>query len=311
MNKIAIRAVPKQFDNGSFLLLPATPSDKKLMDSFASAIGDKYVRITLTEIKANKTYDQVRTVWGLIEALYEIENHAKPTARQAALAYAHLINLYAPQADDPLDPMNKIPLTLSQMNKYEASNFINCIMSECMERMGESPDKSLIVDVQDFFTEFIEWRGRQKRDPIDIDENGEWLSEQEWREKNAFSFASGEKNDLELHHILSRGGHEKYRDCTWNWIMLTHYEHIEIVHRHGWERLLDLYPHLIPRVKAAYDKGGELYPYTVKEKFDEAGEADDENSAESTEQIKGDLTTESLAEQALFDTNGNYTGDIF
>ena len=302
MNKIAIRAVPKQFGNGSFLLLPATPSDKRLMDSFASSVGDKYVRITLTEIKANKTYDQVRTVWGLIEALYEIENHAKPTARQASLAYAHLISRYAPQVDDPLDPESKIPLTLSQMNKYEASNFINCIMSECMEKMGQSPDNALVVDVQDFFTEFVEWRGRQRRDPIDIDENGEWLTIDKWCGRNNASMASGSKESLEVCHIITKSRRPDLRECVWNLLRMTHYEHIEIQHRHGWERLLSIYPHLMPRVKAAYDRAGELYPFTVKEKFDEVDEPSDENpAAEGAEQVKEDLTAESLAGQALAD----------
>ena len=178
--------------------------------------------------------------------------------------------------------------------------------------MGISPDKAMIVDVQDLFTEFIEWRGRQRKDPIDVDENGDWLSEEEWRKRNPFSFASGEKGGIELHHILTRGGHEKYRDCAWNWIMLTHYEHIEIVHRHGWERLLSIYPHLIPRVKAAFDRGGELYPYTVKEQFDEEEKSVSKENlpAEKNEPVvKENLTTESLADLALADEAKEY--DIY
>ena len=299
MNKISIRAVPKKFDNGSFLLLPATPSDRRITDSFCNSVGNNYVRITLSDIRGNKTYDQVRTVWGLIDILFEIEHGSKPTVRESALTYAHLIEMYAPLVDDPVDPSKKVRLTLSLMNKYEASNFVNCIMKECMEKMGIAPDKALIVDVQDLFTEFIEWRGRQKKDPIDVDDNGNWLSEEEWREKNPFSFASGEKEGIELHHILPKGSHEQYRDCAWNWIMLTHYEHIEIVHRHGWERLLSIYPHLIPRVKAAFDKGGELYPYTVKEMFDEVESSVDKESLPTESVVKEDLTTENLANQAL------------
>ena len=189
MNKISIRAVPKKFDNGSYLLLPATPNDKRLLDLFASEVGNNYVRITLSDVKGDKTYDQVRTVWALIDILYEIENGSKPTVREASLAYAHLIEMYAPLVDNPMDPSKKIRLTLSLMNKYEASNFVNCIMKECMEKMGIAPDKALIVDVQDLFTEFIEWRGRQKKDPMDVDENGEWLTIDEWCKKNPASMA--------------------------------------------------------------------------------------------------------------------------
>ena len=79
MNKISIRAIPRKFDNGSYLLLPATPIDKKSLDMFASSVSNKYVRINLTDINANKTFDQVRTIWALIDVLYEIEHGAKPT----------------------------------------------------------------------------------------------------------------------------------------------------------------------------------------------------------------------------------------
>lgn len=295
MNKISIRAIPRKFDNGSYLLLPATPIDKKSLDMFASSVSNKYVRINLTDINANKTFDQVRTIWALIDVLYEIEHGAKPTVRQASLTYAHLIEMYAPEADDPLDPSKKIKLTLSLMSKYEASVFINSIMNECLERMGKNPETSLIVDVQDLFIEFIEWRGRQKKDPIDVDENGEWLSIDEWCERNTVSMASGSKEQVEVCHIISRGHRPDLTKCVWNLLRMTHYEHLSIQHAKGWQELLSIYPHLIPRVKAAYDRAGEPYPFTVRKEFDEV----------ETEKPE---TVENLASSALSD-NKDY--DIF
>lgn len=289
MNKISIRAVPRKSGNGSFLLLPATPSDRSLLNMFSESIGDRYVRINLTDLSANKTYDQVRTVWALIDILYEIEHGAKPTVRQASLTYAHLIGTYAPLIDDPLDPSKKVRLTLSLMSKYEASVFINSIMSECLERMGKATESSLVFDVQDLFTEFIDWRGRQKKDPVDIDGSGEWLTVDEWCERNNASMASGSKESLEVCHIITKSKRPDLKDCVWNLLRMTHYEHIEIQHRHGWERLLSIYPHLIPRVKAAYDRAGELYPFTVRDKF---GEPEDSV-------VKENLTTDSLADMAL------------
>ena len=265
MNKISIRGVPKKFSNGSYLILPATPNDKKLLDSFASSVTDKYVRISLAEVKANKTFDQVRTVWALIEILYEIENGAKPTDKQAAFTYMSLINRYAPRIEDPLNKIETIPLTLSQMDKGQASVFINSIMNEIMEKMGMTADKSLIVDVQDLFTEFVEWRGRQKKDPIDVDSEGNWLSVDAWCERNNASMASGSMEQLEICHIISKGKREDLRDCVWNFLRMTHHEHIEIQHKQGWQKLLSIYPHLLPRVKAAYDRAGELYPFNEEE----------------------------------------------
>ena len=288
MNKITIRAVPKKFSNGSYLLLPATPSDKRTLDAFASEAGDKYIRVSLEELKGSKSYDQVRTVWGLIGVLYEVEHGARPTARQAALTYAHLLEMYAPLTDDPMRPGNKVRLTLSLMSRREASVFINSIMAECLERMGMA-GSPLIVEVQDLFAEFVEWRGRQKKDPVDVDEDGNWLTVDEWQERNRASMASGSMDALETCHIITKSKRPDLRDCVWNLLRMTHYEHIEIQHRHGWERLLSIYPHLIPRVKAAYDRAGELYPFTVRDKFDEPEES----------VVKENLTTDSLADMAL------------
>lgn len=271
MNKISIRAVPKLFKNGSFLLLPATPNDKRTLDMFCNNLPQNdYVRVVLSETKANKSYDQVRTIWALISIIYEIDNHSKPTAEQAALYYTHFINLYAPMQDDPLDPTKKIPVTLSKMTKYEATVFVNCLMKEAMQRMGISPDKSLIVDVEELFTEFIEWRNKQKIDPIDVDENGNWLSIDEWCERNPASMASGSTEELEVCHIITKSKRPDLRECVWNLLRMTHYEHIEIQHRFGWERLLSIYPHLTARVKAAYDRAGELYPFNSKDTFEES-----------------------------------------
>ena len=155
------------------------------------------------------------------------------------------------------------------------------------------------------FTEFIDWRGRQKRDPIDVDENGEWLTIDEWVKKNPASMASGSTETVQCCHIITKNHRPDLRECVWNLLRMTHYEHIEIQHRHGWERLLSLYPHLIPRVRAAYDRAGELYPFTVRDKFDKDGsEANEDLTAENG---TDGTSTKSLASQAL----GSQDYDIY
>lgn len=270
MNKISIRSYPRKFNNGSYLLLPSTPNDKKVMDLFCNELNQNvYVKVTMEELNPNKSYDQVKTLWALISILYEITNQCKPTTKQSVAMYMSLIQSYAPSTVDPRDPNKKIFITLSHMNKQQASVFINSIMQECIEKMGSVNDGSLIVDVQDLFTEFIEWRGKQKRDPIDIDEEGNWLSIKEWCKRNNSSMATGlATDDLEIAHIITRKSRPDLADCVWNCLRLTHYEHLEIQHRKGWQELLKLYPHLIPRVKAAYDRSKTLYPFTMLEKFE-------------------------------------------
>ena len=269
MDKISIRAVPHKFDNGSFLLLPATPNDRTVMDLFCKELNPNiYVKVVMEELKSNKSYDQIKTIWALVSILYEITNQCKPTTNQAAAMYMSLIQSYAPTTTDPRNPSNKIYITLSHMNKQQASVFINSIMQECIEKMGNVNNGNLIVDVQDLFTEFIEWRGRQKRDPIDVDEDNGWLLMNEWCKRNNASMATGlSGGDLEIAHIITRKARPDLADCVWNCLRLTHYEHIEIQHRKGWQELLSLYPHLIPRVKAAYDRAKMLYPFTMVEKF--------------------------------------------
>ena len=103
--------------------------------------------------------------------------------------------------------------------------------------------------------------------------------------------------ELEICHIITKKHRPDLRECVWNLLRMTHYEHIEIQHRHGWKRLLSIYPHLIPRVKAAYDRAGELYPYTMQEDFEEIEQT--ENTVVKKNLTTEDLSTESLANQAL------------
>ena len=94
-----------------------------------------------------------------------------------------------------------------------------------------------------------------------MDENGSYLSLQDWKERNNFSFASGISNKampLEVAHIVSRGADKEDIDEVWNLMMLTHYEHIEIMHKKGWNAFLEIYPHLRGRVERATNLAGKL-----------------------------------------------------
>ena len=63
---------------------------------------------------------------------------------------------------------------------------------------------------------------------------------------------------LEVAHIVSRGADKEDIDEVWNLMMLTHYEHIEIMHKKGWNAFLEIYPHLRGRVKRARNLAGKL-----------------------------------------------------
>ena len=308
MDKISIRAVPKKFDNGSYLLLPATPSDRAILNTFAENLGNRYARITFTQIKANKTYDQVKTVFALIDLRFFIKNHRRPTDKEQAYEYSCLLWKYAERETNPLNPNESAPITLSKMSKSQAASFISSIIADIYEFSGDMLMDAQAVELKELFEEFLSGVGAHN--PIDYDKNGNMLSEEEWRKKNHFSFASGVvTEDLQLHHIIARS-HPLSRDCSWNWMMLTDYEHNRLIHaKGGWQKFLMIYPHLAIRVKTAFDNAHEIYPYEVQQALLKLGLIDEMSNDVEEEVVKDNLTTESLADLALSDEKQNY--DIF
>ena len=312
MNKISIRAVPKKFNNGSYLLLPATPADRNVLNSFAENVGNKYVRITFSEMRPNKTYDQVKTVFALIDLRYFIKNHRYPTDTEQAYEYSCLLWKYAEREVNPLNPNESGPITLSKMSKSQAASFISGIIADIYEYSGDMMTDTQAVEIKEIFEEFLSAAGVGAGNPIDYDENGNMLSEEEWRKKNHFSFASGVvTEDLQLHHIIART-HPVSGDCSWNWMMLTDYEHNRLIHsKGGWQKFLMIYPHLANRVKNAFDMAHEIYPLEVQQALLKLGLIDEMyNDIEPEEAVvKDNLTTESLADLALADEKQDY--DIF
>ena len=96
-------------------------------------------------------------------------------------------------------------------------------------------------------------------DLIDKDCNGKEYSIDDWCKVNSFSHASGSTETLEIAHIISKGSAPQFRDCVWNFLRLTHEEHM-FQHQKGWSEFLALFPHLRPRVerarRLASEKGG-------------------------------------------------------
>ena len=310
MDKISIRAVPKKFENGSYLLLPATPADKNVLNAFAESLGNKYARIVFSKMTPNKSYDQVKTVFALIDLRFFIKNHRYPTDKEQAYEYSCLLWKYAPREPNPLNPKESAPITLSKMSKSQAASFISSIIADIYEFSGDMLMDSQAVELKEIFEEFMSAEG--VHNPVDYDENGNMLSEDEWRKKNHFSFASGvDTPDLQLHHIIARA-HPVSRDCSWNWMMLTDYEHNRLIHaKGGWQKFLMIYPHLATRVKTAFDNAHEIYPLEVLQALMKLGLIDEMcNDTEPEEEVvKDNLTTESFADLALTDEKQDY--DIF
>lgn len=253
MKKIGVRAIAKKFDAG-WLMLPATPSDKRVIDEFCNSTEGKYITLTASVQRGTKTFEQVKTVWALISILFEAQYARKPITDEADRLYTSLINDYAERETDLRHTDKTIPISLSKMDERQADIFIQSIINEIFGyvQFDTNVQGNLAVDVKDIFQQFELHKGVLTKDPSDYDKDGKLLSTDEWVKTHTMSMASGLKDTLEIAHIVSKGSAPQYRNCCWNFLRLTHYEHIEIQHRKGWHELLSIYPHLIPRVRRAY-----------------------------------------------------------
>lgn len=266
MSKIQLKAMPKKFSNGSYLLLPATPVDKATLDNYCSSLSDKFFIVTVDCNKADKSYNQVKTVFALIDVRFSIQHHRKPTDTEQAYIYSSFLWKYADRIPNPINPDETVPVSLSKMSKEQAAKFIGSIIADIYEYAGNVLTDTEQVELKSIFEEFHATVGHGVGNPVDYDSDGNLLSEKEWRARNCYSFASGIKTqDLQLHHILSRGAHPEFENCAWNWIMLTDYEHNRIIHsRDGWQKFIELFPHTAQRIKTAYDTAHELYPHEIQ-----------------------------------------------
>lgn len=293
MSKVFFKATARRFNNGSYLFIPATPADKRVIDSFCESAGNRYISVTASFSRSKKTYDQVKTVFALISILFEMNYDRKPSSDERELMYQSLLEDYAERQTDPRNPERTIPVSLSRMDKIQAAQFINSIISLIVEN-SEGLSEAQEVDLKQIFEEFQKENNTGEGNPVDYSADGNLLSVNEWCERNNISMASGiNDGTLEIAHIVSKNRCPQYRNCCWNFLRLTHYEHIEIQHRKGWGELLRLYPHLRERVRLAYERA-----HVALDILDD--ELDAKPVMEYREKLSKPINTiDTLAEQAL------------
>jgi hypothetical protein len=254
-HKITFRAIQKEFEAG-YLFIPATAADKRYVNAFCGENNGKYLTVTVNGSRGNKTYDQVKTVWGLIEIYFEAQYNRKPTQNESTTMYMSFIQQYADTEPSLLEKGKEVCVTLSNMSKEQAARFIQNIMNDIITECRLS--EGLQCDVKELYEAFVQYKGTLPSDPVDYDKNGVLLNREDWVKMNPCSHASGLTQGLEVAHIVSKGSDEEDRYECWNWIMLTHEEHIGIQHQNGWEELIELYPHIEGRVKRARELAGKL-----------------------------------------------------
>lgn len=301
-SKIRITAIAKKFQSG-YLFLPATPSDKMVMNQFCYETGTEYVTIEIKKSKADKTYDQLKALFALIPIAWELDhNGARPTELERGKQYDSFIAAFADKETSTIDPALEIPVTASRMSIGQMSRFIQSICNYCMEKMGQAPDSFIVTECAQVFEEFTRYKNSLEVDPTDLDSDGNYLNIDEWVSKHPASMADGDMQAVETCHIISKGSRPEFRYCVWNLMRLTHYQHICIQHAKGWDELFRMFPYLkgrknrAERLAAEYDKGNKSLVSNVapSEKIET-----EEQFRTALGDLAGKSETKSLADEAL------------
>ncbi|MDR1364009.1 MAG: hypothetical protein LBJ35_08205 [Spirochaetaceae bacterium] len=198
--------------------------------------------LTLETQTYRRAFKQNAATWVLVEAIFENMEGRKPTEPEKYSLYCDLLAEYAMSVPSKINPKRLRPVHLSVADTKEAAFFIDGLLGHLAEQAGLTV--GLQATVQDVMREWHNWRGQMEEDPVD------GLTVKEWRERRRYSDASGAGGSIELCHIVSRGADAAAVDKPWNWLALTRGEH-SYQHQYGWNKFLELFPHLRGRVNRA------------------------------------------------------------
>ena len=216
------------------------------------------------ELKHQKrTFKQNSTVWKLIEAIWLSMEKEPPTEEEKYSLYLDLIDAYADKVKNRITGELR-PIRISESNSLEGARFIDGLLYHLTTACNL--DYNTQSTVMDVLQEWEEWRGTLDVDPMDYSdlECTKLLTEAEWREKRVVSEASGQGGNIVRAHIVSRGADAASIEKSWNWVALTWQEH-DMQHNIGWDKFLDIYPHLRGRVNRARNLAGKLELEFIRE----------------------------------------------
>jgi len=195
-----------------------------------------------------RTFKQNNSVWVLVTAIFESMEGRLPDEGEKYCLYLDLLEEYADKVPSRFGGLR--PVHISEANSVEGARFIDGLIFHLSKHCDFNTYD--YVSVADAIERFQEWRGGLEIDPLDYAdiECTRLLTENEWREKNTLSAASGRGGDIVLHHIVTRGSNKAAEDKAWNWLALLDSEHKEI-HSRGDDYFLSAYPHLKGRFEKA------------------------------------------------------------
>ena len=199
-----------------------------------------------------RTFKQLRAVWKLVEVIFmnDSENHRKPTQEEKYELYLDLLDVYGDKKPNRFKQNSLRNVHISESDTMQASRFIESLLYHISTQCDLPTD--LQATVRSVLYQWQIWRGKQE---VDINDN---RNIDDLREMVRYSEASGRCERLELAHIVSRGADYADIEESWNIIVLTHDEHRQVQHQHGWDTFLEMYPHLRGRVEKARELAGKL-----------------------------------------------------
>lgn len=197
-----------------------------------------------------RTIKELNTAWKLIQIIFESQFGRRGTDSELYELYEDLLPEYAEKTPCLLYPDRLRPVRLSEANTVQAATFIDGLIFHLCQHCDLK--QVLQADVRAVIYEFEVWRGKQKEDFTAT------MTESRWRKRAVYSEASGIGQDIELHHILTRGAHPELKDDPENWMALTSDEHKDF-HDLGEEKFLQKYPHLKGRFDHIHKKAAGLY----------------------------------------------------
>lgn len=250
---------------GDYVVLKATcAKDNDLLRRFFRTKADWEgrngrefnVRTTFDLPYQGRTFRQNSAVWKLVTVIFENMEGRLPDEEEKYALYLDLLDVYADRVPNRVKGGLR-PVHISEANSIEGSRFIDGLIHHLATECGLSCDAQ--ATVQEIICEWESWRGGLAEDPSDYADREltGLLGEKEWRQRHAYSQASGRGGNIVLHHIVTRGSNGAARDKAWNWLALTDEEH-EALHRQGDENFLATYAHLRGKFERANKLAGLL-----------------------------------------------------
>lgn len=240
------------YKDNTIMLRPSDSRDLPLLKKLFNSKKEReqrrkqeiLVNVTLDIPYQKRSIKELNTAWKLIDVIFQSLNKRKGTEEELYSLYEDLLLEYAEKVPCVLFPDRLRPVRLSEANSVQAATFIDGLLFHISQITGLAQD--LQSDVRSVIYEWETWRGQHSPD---FTAN---MTEKQWRERATYSEASGiGGNDIDLHHIITKGASEKLRNNPENWMALNRREHQEF-HDLGEAEFIKKYPHLEGRIKNAH-----------------------------------------------------------